>query len=93
MMKDHLTGYGRDLQQHKQDGDIEFKEGKDPFSFADYRQLCKLAWAEIDTTQRMFAASYATMLWNIGARNHSVGHMKYSHIFWEGDCLVILIYP
>ena len=79
------------LGEQKQNGNMKIKEGKDEMSMTGYVYLVSKAWQLKDVPQFAFVGLYTLLIWNIGARNCSVGGIQYSHLNWSIDAITVTL--
>ncbi|KAH9186568.1 hypothetical protein AeNC1_011456 [Aphanomyces euteiches] len=90
MMTKYSHGYRRHIANLKQSGEMSLVEGKSPMSVAGYRFLAKKAIsAQNDFGLACFAHTFLVLCWNLMARSTSTASIRYQHITWRGDALII----
>ena len=84
----YFAGLKRELALEQQDGNGAIKQGKDPMTFELYQFLANrmLCSAEKDMA---FAHCYLVTAWNLMCRAGNAFRIRYSHMEWRNDSLVI----
>jgi hypothetical protein len=85
-----FAGYKRTVADLKQKGEMEIKEGKSPFSFAAYLFLAEKSFIHAVDNLRIFAHIFLILCWNLIARCISVSAIRYEHVFWKEDAMIII---
>jgi hypothetical protein len=92
IVRQFMSGYKRTVATAKQTGEMKLTEGKRPFSFANFEMLCSRSLQESQETSVMrYAHLYLILCWNLMARSCSVSAIKYDHITWINDSLLITL--
>ncbi|KAH9150902.1 hypothetical protein AeRB84_006361, partial [Aphanomyces euteiches] len=83
-------GYKKRVAQLKEEGEIAMVEGKTPMSKEGYVYLGEKAVRQ-DVKVEQYSGMHCFLLlsWNLMARAVSVASVRYDHITWEGDAMVI----
>jgi hypothetical protein len=88
--KTFFAGYKRTVADLKLKGEMEIKEGKSPFSFTAYQFLAEKSFSNAEDSLKIFAHIFLLLCWNLIARCISVSGIRYEHVFWKDDALVII---
>jgi hypothetical protein len=89
-MSEFVSGYKRKIAQLKEDGELPMMEGKSPMSNTGYNFLAlKALTQEEDFNVSTFSHFFLLLCWNLMARSVSVANIRYEHISWDVDALVI----
>jgi len=81
-----FAGVKKRVQQEKQEGEREMKEGKESLPSDIYIALADEFWKSAN----FFALCYLTLSWNLCCRTNNTEGIKLSHILWQGDALQIM---
>ncbi|KAF0737562.1 hypothetical protein Ae201684_006717 [Aphanomyces euteiches] len=89
-LSDFTKGYKKRVAQLKEEGEIAMVEGKTPMSKEGYVYLGEKAVRQ-DVKVEQYSGMHCFLLlsWNLMARALSVASVRYDHITWEGDAMVI----
>ncbi|KAF0734556.1 hypothetical protein Ae201684_008798 [Aphanomyces euteiches] len=89
-LSDCTKGYKKRVAQLKEEGKIAMVEGKTPMSKEGYVYLAEKAVRQ-DVKVEQYSGMHCFLLlsWNLMARAVSVASVRYDHITWEGDAMVI----
>ncbi|ETV73046.1 hypothetical protein H257_12083 [Aphanomyces astaci] len=83
-------GYKRHVAQMKQNGTMSINEGKSPVSFSGFVFLAAKALGNVSVhNQYLNVHCFLLFSWNLMARAASVGSIRYDHISWNGDAMVV----
>lgn len=89
-MTEFVSGYKRKVAQLKEDGELPMMEGKSPMSNTGYNFLALKALIQPeDFNVSIFSHFFLELCWNLMARSVSVANIRYDHIGWDVDALVI----
>jgi hypothetical protein len=87
-----MAGYKRTIADEKQEGNMNMFEGKRPVYLETFRKLVMYTFAPgYDMSQYLIHTLFMLLCWNLMTRSINVGRMKYNHISWSGDALVITL--
>ena len=87
-MAEFMAGYKRRVADAK----ATLTEGKQPFTFDNYHLIAGKALKESEEPSIIhFAHLYLILCWNLMARSCSVATIKYNHITWMNDSLLITL--
>lgn len=76
----------------KQDGDIAVFEGKRHLTYQQYTKIVHFSLSNCtDFNLMTFAHAYITLCWNLMARTNNVALLKFEHISWENDALIVTL--
>jgi hypothetical protein len=89
VFKKFYSGFKRDVAQRKLSGKMKIKEGKNPATFLEYKQIARIA---------LFAANmfpvahiFVVLCWNLMCRCNSVATLMYAHISRGEDCIIFTL--
>ena len=63
------------------------KAGSDKLTMSQYRTLCSAA----ALSEKQYAHCFLVLAWNCMTRSHDTGSMRYSHVSFDCDQMVIMI--
>ncbi|KAH9093064.1 hypothetical protein Ae201684P_008728 [Aphanomyces euteiches] len=87
---DYACGYKRKVAQLKDSGKMSVNEGKRPITTQGFLYLAHMAMTyEKDRSLSTIVHPFLIFCWNLMARSVSVGSIRYDHLCWEGDALVV----
>ncbi|KAH9112692.1 hypothetical protein AeMF1_013012 [Aphanomyces euteiches] len=90
VLSDYMSGYKRMIAELKEEGEMPLHEGKEPIAVDGYRYLAQKALdGERDKKGRRTVHLFLLLCWNLIARTATVGSLRYGHVTWEGDAMVI----
>lgn len=99
-IEDFMDGYGKLIQEKKELGIMKLKEGRSHLSFRGYCHIAlwlvtiknnsvKKIGRGFTPYEYIFAAAFMILSWNLMARVHSVGSIRFDHFDWVEDCMTI----
>ncbi|KAH9141604.1 hypothetical protein AeRB84_014234, partial [Aphanomyces euteiches] len=85
------SGYKREIAQAKEDGTMRHSEGKSAISWTGYEFLCMKALLNDDREHSSLLSMHPFLVfcWNLMARSVSTASIRFEHVTWEGDCLIV----
>ncbi|KAF0704051.1 hypothetical protein AaE_015130 [Aphanomyces astaci] len=90
LLADFACGYKRKVAQLKDSGDMAIGEGKRQMTFDGYCFLvAKALGSEAKHNLSTMVHPFLLLCWNLIARSASVAAIRYDHLAWEGDALVV----
>ncbi|KAH9114255.1 hypothetical protein AeMF1_011636, partial [Aphanomyces euteiches] len=90
MLKDFSNGYKRQVAKFKEDGLMSINEGKMPLTVQSFRFIAhKSITQPVGQTYSPHVHCFLVLSWNLMARAASVAAIRYDHISWEGDSMLI----
>ncbi|KAH9125297.1 hypothetical protein AeMF1_004059 [Aphanomyces euteiches] len=90
LLADYACGYKRKVAQLKDSGEMSVNEGKRPITTQGFLYLAHMAMTyEKDRSLSTIVHPFLIFCWNLMARSVSVGSIRYDHLCWEGDALVV----
>ncbi|KAH9162981.1 hypothetical protein LEN26_000713 [Aphanomyces euteiches] len=90
LLSDYACGYKRKVAQLKDSGEMSINEGKRPITTQGFQCLAHMAMTyEKDHSLSTIVHPFLIFCWNLMARSASVGSIRYDHMTWEGDALVV----
>lgn len=84
--KKSSSGLKRTEAEMRNNGELPAIEGKAPLTVDGYKLIAEVALNEKST----FSWAYTLLAWNLISRCANIASMKYEHICWQHDCLVVV---
>ncbi|KAH9132716.1 hypothetical protein AeRB84_020987 [Aphanomyces euteiches] len=89
MLKAFANGYKRQVAKFKENGTMSMQEGKIPLTTEAYRFLAEKALSSSKYGAPVHC--FLVLSWNLMTRAESTASIRFDHISWQGDALVIKI--
>lgn len=84
-LKIFYRGLKRTIAERKASGEGRLEEGKSPLEFSLYKLVC-LRLLQLGD---FFTHTYLTLTWNLACRAGNTASVKFNHIGWDEDALII----
>lgn len=90
--KNILCGKKRKYKDQQQAGELPLHEGKKELQFNNYIDIINVDLKDSKGNKnQIFGHCYLKLQWNLMARSNNVALLKYEHITWINDALVITL--
>ena len=87
-----LTGLRKKRAKAKLDGTLSLHEGKDSIKFRGYKFLVEMVvFGHNCCKTAVFLWCYINLMWNLIQRSNNVALLKFEHIEWSEDAIVITV--
>lgn len=83
--KKGVSGLKRTNAERRNNGELPALEGKAPLTFDGYSLIVEYALEETHSASWL----YTLLCWNLISRSSNVGNLKFQHICWQEDAMVI----
>lgn len=84
-----LVGYKKLENKWRRDEILSPLAGKRPLPYAVYTKICEVAMRQYTSNNIDSYQLYCVLAWNLCTRSVTTGELKYGHLRWRDDCLVV----